>query len=137
MNTGAVANQKSPLRIWTNPTGSELDELPNVVRFTAVLSVKELHVWDYGAACHTDISAHLQLQDQYDSPSFLKGAAMRQANGRLQMFQSHYLESFKRNRLTQGERSIVATLLDEDWSWVNQYVGVFAWLEAFRTRLGL
>ena len=137
MNTRAVANQESSLRIWTNPTGSEFDSLRDVVRFTAVFTIRKVYVWDYSLACHTDVSTHLQLEDTYDSPYFLKGAAVRQADGRFTMFQSHYLESFKRSRLTREERLILESLLDEDWSWVNQYVEVTTWLKAFRMRLSL
>jgi hypothetical protein len=132
-----ISKQENPLRLWTNPVASELDELPEIVRFTAVLSVRKNYLWDYFAACHTDISVYLQLQDRYDSAYFLKGAAIRQTEGRFTMFQSHFLESFKRSRLTRQERAIVGNLLGQDWSWVNEYVEVNVWLKAFGKRIGL
>ena len=134
---GAITRRGSPLNIWTNPVGSEADGLPPVVRFTAALSVRKVYLWDYSLACHTDVSAHLQLQDTYDSSSFLKGAAAKQSDGRFVMFQSHFLESFKPSRLTRGERLILVSLLDEDWSWMNQYVGVTKWLASYRRAMGI
>jgi hypothetical protein len=133
----AIIYRQSLLCFWMNPLASELRQVPDVVRFTAVLTNRSICLWDYSLACHTDISAYLQLQDTYDSSSFLKGAAAKQPDGKFLMFQSHYLESFKPSRLTQGERLILSSLLGQDWSWVNQYVKVIAWLEAFRKRIGL
>ena len=137
MDTRAITNEEPLLRIWTNPSGEEVAQLPDVVRFTAVRDSGRVYVWDYSLACHTDISAHLHLKDTYDSPYFLKGHAMRKPDGTFVMFQSHFLESFRPSRLTREERSILESLLDEDWLWVNQYLTVTPWLEAFRTRLGL
>jgi hypothetical protein len=131
----AITQRESPLNIWTNPIGSEFGDLPDAVRFTAVLTDRKIYLWDYSLACHTDISAHLRLQDPYDSQLFLKGAAVRQLDGRFIMFQSHFLQSFKASRLTRGERLILISLLGQDWTWVDQYVGVTPWLEAFRKSL--
>ncbi len=97
MEQSMISPEQDSLKIWTNPTATDLAELPDLVRFTAVLAREEIHVWDYSRAFHTDISERLNLGDRYDSPGFPKGAAVRQTDGRFMMFQSHYLEAFKKS----------------------------------------
>ena len=102
-----------------------------MVRFTADRTTGNVYVWDYSSAMHTDMSLHLGLHDTYSSSDFLKGAAKRGLDGRYRMVESHFLQAFRRSRLTKEERIILENLLHQDWSWANQYVEVTGWVDCF------
>ncbi len=123
--------------VWTNPVPSDFSSMPERVRFTADRTTLSVYVWDYSSAMHTDMSMYLGLHDPYSSPDFLKGAAQKGADGLYRMLESHFLQSFKRNRLPREERVILEDLLREDWSWVNEYMEVTGWLEAYRKAMGV
>ena len=123
--------------LWTNPGPSHFSSLPERVRFTVDRTTQTVYVWDYSCAMHTDMSMHLGLHDPYSSPNFLKGAAKRGSDGRFLMVESHFLQSFKRNRLPKEERIILENLLRQDWSWVNQYMEVTGWLDSYRKAMGV
>ena len=118
--------------LWTNPDASDLKQTPELVRFTVDRVSGKVYVWDYSCAMHTDMSSHLGLKDPYSAPNFLKGASRRGQDGKYRMVESHFLQSFKRGHLTKEERSILGNLLQEDWSWVNQYMEVTEWLESYQ-----
>lgn len=124
-------------RLWTNPDESDLKQTPELVRFTVDLISRKVYVWDYTCAMHTDMSMRLGLQDPYSSPNFLKGASRRGQDGKYRMVESHFLQSFKRSRLTKDERNILRNLLEQDWSWVNSYMEVTGWLESYRKARGM
>jgi hypothetical protein len=123
--------------LWTNPSESDLNEAPDLVRFTADLVGRRLYVWDYTCAMHTDMSIYLGLKDPYSSPSFLKGASRRDTDGKFHMVESHFLQGFKKSHLTGGERDILKSLLQQDWSWVNHYMEIKQWMESYRKAIGI
>jgi hypothetical protein len=124
-------------RLWTNPVPSDLRQTPEVVRFTADRTTGNVYVWDYSCAMHTDMSLYLGLHDPYCSEDFLKGAAKRGIDGRYRMVESHFLQAFRRSRLTKEERTILENLLRQDWSWVSLYVEVAGWLDGFQKARGI
>ncbi|MGO9569299.1 MAG: hypothetical protein ACLP5H_17320 [Desulfomonilaceae bacterium] len=124
-------------RLWTNPDASDLKKAPDLVRFTADGTCGAVYVWDYTCAMHTDMSMHLRLNDCYSCSDFLKGALRRGPDGKYRMVESHFLQSFKRPRLTNEEQNILINLLEQDWSWVNQYMEVTGWLESYRRAMGI
>jgi hypothetical protein len=124
-------------RLWTNPDELDLKETPELVRFTVDQVQGTVYVWDYACAMHTDMSIFLGLNDSYSSPDFLKGAARRGQDGKYRMVESHFLQSFRRGHLINEERNILRNLLGHDWSWVNQYIEVTAWLESYRKAMGI
>jgi hypothetical protein len=123
--------------LWTNPGEFDLKHTPDLVRFTADGTSRVLYVWDYSCAMHTDMSMQLGLSDPYSSPNFLKGASRRGQDGKYRMVESHFLQSFKRSHLTQAERNILRNLLNQDWSWMNQYMEVTEWLASYRKAMGI
>jgi hypothetical protein len=123
--------------LWANPDELDLKQAPDLVRFTVDLASREVYVWDYTCAMHTDMSIHLGLEDPYSSPNFLKGASRRGPDGKYCMVESHFLQGFKRSHLTSEERNVLESLLGQDWSWVNQYMEVTAWLESYKERMGI
>lgn len=123
--------------LWINPRTSALKQTPELVRFTADSIRGKVYVWAYPCAMHTDMSLQLGLKDPYSSPNFLKGASRRGADGKHRMVESHFLQSFKRGHLTNEERSILRNLLQQDWSWVNQYMEVTQWLASYRKAMGI
>ena len=130
-STSCKVNGKQ-FSLWTNPDESDLKQTPELVRFTVDGVGGKVYVWDYTCAMHTDMSMYLGLNDPYSSPNFLKGASRSGPDGKYRMVESHFLQSFKRGHLTNEERSILGNLLQEDWSWVNQYMEVTEWLESYQ-----
>ena len=123
--------------LWTNPDESDLRQTPQLVRFTVDGTSRNLYVWGYTCAMHTDMSMHLDLKDPYSSPNFLKGASRRGHDGKYRMVESHFLLAFKRSHLSTEERSILSNLLEQDWAWVDQYMEVTEWLESYRRAMGI
>jgi hypothetical protein len=111
--------------------------MPERIRFTADRTTQTIYVWDYSSAMHTDMSMYLGLRDPYSSPDFLKGAAKRANDELYRMAESHFLQSFKRNRLPREERVILKNLLNQDWSWLDRYVDVTGWLEDYQKAMGI
>jgi hypothetical protein len=87
------------ISFWTNPDPPDSIFIPTRIRFTAYRTTRAVYVWDYSCAMHSDMSLLLGLRDLYSSPDFLKDAAQRRNNGKFLMVESHFLQSFKRNRL--------------------------------------
>lgn len=123
--------------LWINPDASDLKMTPELIRFTADRARGKVFVWSYTDAMHTDMSSFLGSNDPDSSPDFLKGAASRGHDGKYRMVESHFLQSFRRGHLTNEERNILTNLLDQDWSWVNQYIEVTAWLGSYRKAMGI
>jgi hypothetical protein len=123
--------------LWANPDESDLKQTPDLVRFTVDRACRKVYVWDYTCAMHTDMSIHLGLADPYSSPNFLKGVSRRGPDGKYRMVESHFLQAFKSSHLTEEERKVLRNLLRQDWSWVNQYMEVTAWLESYKERMGI
>jgi hypothetical protein len=137
-NSFAICNVNGKnINLWTNPGPSDFTYIPTRVRFTADRTTEAVYVWDYSWAMHTDMSMYLGLRDPYSSPDFLKGAAQRSSDGRFLMVESHFLQSFKRNRLPRGERLILENLLNQDWSWLDRHVVVTGWLKDFQIAMGI
>lgn len=123
--------------LWINPDESDLKQTPDLVRFTIDLAGRKVNVWDYTCAMHTDMSIHLGIEDPYSSPNFLKGASRRSPDGKYRMVESHFLQASKSSHLTREERNVLRNLLEQDWTWVNQYMEVTEWLESYTETLGI
>ncbi len=123
--------------LWTNPVPSDFSSIPERLRFTADRTTQTIYVWDYSCAMYTDMSKYLGLRDPYSSPDFLKGAAKRANDGLYWMVESHFPQSFKRNRLPREERSILENLLNQDWSWLDSHVEVTEWLGGYQKAMGI
>jgi hypothetical protein len=123
--------------LWANPDESDLNQTPDLVRFTVDHASRKVYVWDYTCAMHTDMSIHLGLEDPYSSPNFLKGASRRGPDGKYRMVESHFLQAFKSSHLTREERDVLGNLLEQDWSWVNKYMEVTKWLESYKEKMGI
>ncbi len=123
--------------LWTNPGPSDFSSMPEWVRFTADRTTLSVYVRDYTCAMPTSMSMYLGLHDPYSSPDFLKGAAPKRADGVFRMVESHFLQSFKRNRLPREGSVILKNLLNQDWSWPDKYVDVAGWLEDYQKAMGI
>ena len=132
-----VASGGRKFELWANPQLAMLHSLPGLIRFTAAETSRTVYVWDFTKGFHKDVSVHLKLSDSYSSPDFLKGHAEKRPDGSYQMTGSDFLSSFRRGRLVASERALLLELLQRDWSWVNRFIKVTEWLEAFRRSLGL
>ncbi len=132
-----VRTNENEFLVWTNPGPSDFSYIPERVRFTTDRTTQTVYVWDYSCAMHTDMSMYLCLRDPYSSPDFLKGAAKRANDGLCRMVESHFLQSFKRNRLPREERIILENLLNQDWSWLDSHVEVTGWLGDYQKAMGI
>ncbi len=117
--------------VWTNPVPSDFSSMPERVRLTADRTTQAVYVW------YSSCAMHLGLHDPYSSPDLLKGAAKKRSDGLYRMLESHFLQSFKRNRLRKEERIILENLLNQAWSWLDKYVDIAGWLEDYRKAMGI
>jgi hypothetical protein len=52
------------------------------------------------------------------------------------MVGSDFLQSFV-GKLDSKEKVFLNNLLNQDWSWIDDYIKITKWMSSFRERLGL
>lgn len=131
-----VSAKGIPLTVWLNPCRSDLEFMPELIRFTAYYRTQDFYAWDFRLGYHSDVSVALRLQDSFNSADFLKGHAKRNGKGSYEMVGSDFLQSFER-KSTGADRALLIELLEKDWTWLSTFICEMKWLELFGQRFSI
>jgi hypothetical protein len=124
-----VSAKGRSFKVFVTPDQSQLQKIGNALRFTADNKAKVLHVWNYDAAVHAEVSSALKLSDTARSTDLLKGSATQKSDGSYALKDLHFVESFATD-WTVSDRKFLSQLLNQDWSWVDSSIRVTEWLSA-------
>lgn len=122
-----ISAKGKSFKVFVTPDQSQLRKIGNVLRFTADNQAKVLHVWNYDAAVHSEVSSALKLRDTTFSTNLLRGSAIQKSDGSYALNDLHFPKSFATD-WTISDRQFLSQLLNQDWSWVDSSIRVTDWL---------
>jgi hypothetical protein len=130
-----VNASREPFIIYANQALLAGNDLGTGIRFTADGRTKTVYGWNFNAGHHCDTSRARNLNDQYSSLEFLRGAAEK-IDGKFVFVASDFFDSF-RGKLVGEDRKFLTALFARDWSWVDQYIFVTDRLQLLKEKFGL
>ena len=130
----SVADKSFP--VFTNPTFPELSKIGPKVRFIANNGNKVVYVWNFCDGFHTQVALALKLTENFSLSDLLRGHAEKKDNGTYEMVGSNLLDSFL-EKMTKRDRVLLDDLMNQDWSWVDDYIKITGWMSSYRESLAL
>ena len=132
----SVSLDDKPFPVFTNPTFPELSRIGHKIRFIANNGNKVIYVWNFNDGFHTQLALALKLTENFSPSDLLRGHAEKKDNGTYEMVGSNLLDSFL-EKMTKRDRVLLDDLMNQDWSWVDDYIKITGWMSSFRESLAL